>query len=275
MTRRTVDLSSHLNQTVERGHPADFPVALRPLLYRNDSGDLVPVQHRQAVVRTDLSRALGVVSDRYELVSHDAVLSTVQQAIATLDVGPVPRGVYVDRGGARMRALYKFPALAEALVPGDDLCPCLKLENTYDGTGRISVQIGAFRFVCTNLAVGGGGVFAGGFMAFHVGTIPLAEAAAQLTAYLQGFARIIGLYRGWLETTFESSAFFSALPDLPKTVRSGLYQVIEQQGGSTVWTSYGAATWYATHHMRSANRAFSLLQVLNRTFQQEFPVNVS
>lgn len=275
MARRVVDLSAHLNQTVERGHPADFPVTLKPLLFRNVDGDLVPVPDRHAVVRTDLGRAIAVVSERYRLVPHQHVLDLFTGAIGTLDMGPVPRGLYVDRHGARMRALYKFPALAEPLVPGDDLCPCLKLENTYDGTGRISVQIGAFRFVCTNLAVGGGGVFAGGFMALHVGTIPLAEAATQLTSFLRGFGRIMGLYRRWRETAFDKSAFFAALPELPKTVRAGLFQVIEQKGGATVWTSYSAATWYATHSMRSANRAFHLLQVLNRTFQQEFPVGAS
>ena len=43
------------------------------------------------------------------------------------------------------------------MVASDQICPCLKLENSYDGTSKVTVHIGAFRFVCMNLAVGGGG----------------------------------------------------------------------------------------------------------------------
>jgi hypothetical protein len=166
MPRQPVDLASHLNQTVTRGHPADFPVSLVPVGTAVD-GAFTPVPRRLAVVREDTGEALAVVSDRYTLVPHQRILDLVDAALAELDVGPVPRGVYVDRGGARMRAVFKFPALAQAIAGADHICPCLQVRNTYDGTARIAVHIGAFRFVCTNLAVGGGGVFAGGFMAVH------------------------------------------------------------------------------------------------------------
>lgn len=272
MTRRPVDLSAQINQTVERGHPADFPVTLRPLLYRSGDGDFLPVPHRQAVVRADLNRALGVVSDRYELVPHDAVLATVQQAITTFDVGPVPRGVYVDRGGARMRALYKFPALARDVSPGDAICPCLRIQNTYDGTSRIAVHIGAFRFVCTNLAVGGGGVFAGGFMALHVGAIDLDEAATQLTEYLEDFEAIVALYRAWSVQRADTPRTASVLETL--TPRAALLTAnrIEELDNPTVFDTYNAATYVATHELRSARLAFETLARINRVFQELFPV---
>ena len=31
MPRPPIDLTNHLNQDITRGHPADFPVALRPI----------------------------------------------------------------------------------------------------------------------------------------------------------------------------------------------------------------------------------------------------
>jgi hypothetical protein len=37
--------------------------------------------------------------------------------------------------------------------------------------------------VCTNLAVGGGGVFTGGFMAVHAGEVPITQVTNQLTNY--------------------------------------------------------------------------------------------
>jgi len=33
----------------------------------------------------------------------------------------VPLGVYVDRGGARMRAVFKFPTLAQAVADRDGI----------------------------------------------------------------------------------------------------------------------------------------------------------
>ena len=52
-------------------------------------------------------------------------------------------------------AKHLFAALASPVLGRDEICPCLQVRNTYDGSARIAVHIGAFRFVCTNLAVGG------------------------------------------------------------------------------------------------------------------------
>jgi hypothetical protein len=104
MTRRPVDLSSHLNQTVTRGHPADFPIALQPIFARQED-TYAEVPRRLAVVRTDTGLPIAVVSDRYTLVPHQQILDTIEEAIRPLEVGPVPRGLYVhghrraDAGG--------------------------------------------------------------------------------------------------------------------------------------------------------------------------------
>jgi hypothetical protein len=270
MPRHPVDLSSHLNQTVTRGHPADFPVALVPVgTSVNDA--FVPVPHRLAVVREDTGEALAVVSDRYTLVPHQRLLDVVQAAIAALDVGPVPRGVYVDRGGARMRALYKFPALAQPLASGDEICPCLQVRNTYDGTARIALHIGAFRFVCTNLAVGGGGVFAGGFLAVHAGEIPIDEAAEQLRAYLAGFDAIVALYRTWMGQPFDVNAVTDLFHDTLSHTAKAIATRITALQAPSVYDAYNAATSVATHEMRSARTAFDLLAHINRRFQAQFP----
>ena len=270
MSQQTVDLSAHINQTVEGGHPADFPVALRPLRYPNgDSVEELP--NRLAVVRNDTGEALAVVSDRYQLVPHQRILDTVGQALAPLELGPVPRGIYVDRRGARMRALFKFPMLAEEVRAGDTICPCLKIQNTYDGTSRIAVHIGAFRFVCTNLAVGGGGVFAGGFMSIHAGEIPLDEVAKQLASYLEGFEAIVDLYRSWSRLTFRREAVQEILETLPKRACEAILEGIENAPARTVYEAYGVATDYATHQARSYRTAFRLLERVNCGFQRAFP----
>jgi len=124
MKRKAVDLTDPLNRDVEQGHPADFPITLRPLFYA-DRGFYESVPKRYVVVREDMGRPIAVVSDCYTLIPHQRILDVVQQAIQPLDLGLVARGIYVNRQGARIRALFKFPALAQPVHDGDDICPCL------------------------------------------------------------------------------------------------------------------------------------------------------
>jgi hypothetical protein len=54
MPRQSVDLASHLNHTIVRGHPADFPVSLVPVEC-GTNGIRRSIPHRLAVVREDVS----------------------------------------------------------------------------------------------------------------------------------------------------------------------------------------------------------------------------
>jgi hypothetical protein len=257
---------------VQRGHPADFPVTLKPLYYSTGEGNAAAcVPNRLAVVRGDTDRAISVVSDRYQLVPHQQLLNIVDSATTYLDVGPVPRGIYVDRGGARMRALFKFPSLARPISKDDDVCPCIKIQNTYDTTSRIMVHIGAFRFVCTILAVGGGGIFAGGFMAVHSGEIPVEKIAEQLGSYLSNFDSIAETYRRWTKQRFDRDQLDTVIQVLPKRAGQVIEQGIRRSQVESVYAAYNIATNYATHRRRSVRTAFDLLERINRTFQQQFP----
>ncbi len=269
MPRQPVDLASHLNLTVHHGHPADFPVSLMPVEC-GTNGVRRPIPHRLAVVREDTGQPLAVVSDRYTLVPHETILNAVDASLATLDVGPVPRGIYVDRGGARMRAIYKFPALAQSITNGDEICPCLQVRNTYDGTARIGLHIGAFRFVCTNLAVGGGGVFAGGFMAVHAGEIPIDTVTEELANYLRGFDGIAALYRRWKEESLQPQGLQEIFEHDLDGRPEALQQAWLAANPKTVYAAYNAATDFASHRMRSATAAFHLLGRINKVFQVRF-----
>jgi hypothetical protein len=256
---------------VLRGNPADFPVSLQPVFHDGHEGRK-PIPSRRAIVREDTGEAIAVVSNRYTLVPHTRILDLVEQAIGPLEVGPMPRGIYVDRQGARMRAIFKFPALASPILGGDEICPCLQVRNTYDGSARIAVHIGAFRFVCTNLAVGGGGFFAGGFVSIHAGEIPIEKMVDQLAQYLTGFNRIVGLYRQWSERRPEAGTLSSIFEQSLKGRPEGLWDQVLQAAPATVFDAYNVMTDFATHRMRSYRTAFDLLERINAGFQERFPV---
>lgn len=230
------------------------------------------IETRRAIVREDTGEAIAVVSERYTLVPHQRILDTVESAITPLDLGPVPRGIFVDGKGARMRALYKFPSLAQPVLGDDEICPCLQVRNTYDGSSRIALHIGAFRFVCTNLAVGGGGAFAGGFVSIHQGEIPIEMMAGRLQSYLTKFDLIVEMYRQW-------SAMRPGRGDIDVVSKSILQGRFENLAAlmllnppQSVFDAYNRFTNFATHQMRSARTAFDMLESVNVAFQDRFPV---
>ena len=289
MRQRQVDISSHFNSAIERGNPADFDIKLKSVYYLSDEEEVmfdcnIPVYksipNRFAVVRTDTGAPLSVVSDKYTVVKHQDILEAVNMAIKPLDVGPTPSGVFVDRGGARLRALYKFPSLSRRVQEDSEICPCIKIQNTYDGTSRVSIHIGAFRFVCTNLAVGGGGSFAGGFMSIHAGTIDISVITKQLSFYLSNFDRIVETYRLWADRATNYEELKVALEGVGKLHSKELLREFSPIGSAgtifrgydNVYRLYNRATDYATHKTRTANSAFDLLAAINAGFQKTYPV---
>lgn len=267
-----IDLNSHLNQTKLAGNPASFPLSFTKALYVEPTTGLVrSVPGRQVVTRTDTGAALAVVSDRYALVPHTDVLETIESAFDGLDVGPVPRGIYMSAGGAQMRAIYKFPALERSLKVNaldrmtDRLCPVIKVTNSLDGTSKISIEIGAFSFVCTNFAVGGSGVFAGGFLAVHAGEIRIEAAGDQLRGFLSHFDRILDLFAYWSEIPASFEAHQQALAKLPERYSERL--LVSRAANGSVFDVYNQATDYCTHQLRSARRSLELLGEVNRGFQ--------
>ncbi len=269
--RQPVDLNDHLNANVTRGNPAEFRVSLQPVYCDGPDGHQI-IPTRRAIVREDTGQAIAVVSNRYVMVPHARILDVIERAIEPLDVGPVPRGIYVDRHGARMRAVFKFPSLASPVLGHDTICPCLQIRNTYDGSSRIAVHIGAFRFVCTNLAVGGGGAFAGGFVSIHAGEIPIEMMAGQLADYLTRFDQIVQLYRKWSAHRSTRDGIESILRQSLQGRFDGLREEMLLTTPPTVFDAYNRMTHYATHSMRSAKTAFDMLERVNASFQRVFPV---
>ena len=171
-----------------------------------------------------------------------------------------------------MRALFKFPSLAQPIVGGDDICPCLQIRNTYDATSRITVHIGAFRFVCTNLAVGGGGAFAGGFVSIHAGDIPIEAVAGKLAEYLSRFGEIVSIYRQWKEQRVQRDQVESILKHVLRGRFENVRGAFLETPPATAFDAYNRLTHYATHSMRSARTAFDMLERVNESFQKTFPI---
>ncbi|MGA2262965.1 MAG: DUF932 domain-containing protein [Acidobacteriota bacterium] len=266
MRRLPIVLDANLDKEIARAK-VDFDVEMRPAFTRHGD-EFVEIPNRRAVVRTDTGAALGVVSKHYTLVEHKSLIDIITGAVSKLDVGQVPMGLYVTNGGAKMDALLKFPSLMREVSRGDRLCPMIKVGNTYDGSGKLAISIGAFRFVCTNLSVGGAGCFAGGFLAFHAGKIDISVVGVELENYLVGFHKILDLYRQWQGTPSSEEAVRGILKGVAQRHAKAILEALR---GNNVYDAYNVCTDYATHRMSSARLAFETLGAINRGFQEYYP----
>jgi hypothetical protein len=112
-------------------------------------------------------------------------------------------------------------------------------------------------------------------MSVHAGEIPMEEIADQLTGYLGSFASIAELYRVWAEQELQEEALRNALTELPTGAAQAIRAKARSSGARSVYDAYNAATYHATHEMRSYRTAFDLLTRINRGFQREFALSAN
>jgi hypothetical protein len=259
------------------GSKAAFPVALRDVQYVTPEGNTVAVPKRKAVVNLDSGEALSVVSDRYELVTHAEVLGAVERTLQRIGLGDTPRGIHVDKGGARFRALYKIESRKFDIGNGkrDELCPMIRITNSYAADSRVVMELGAFRFVCTNALVGGGGVFAAGFRAIHAGEINADATAEQMGDIIERFPELSETFRAWRDMAWSPRLADEVVENLEgaaKVHKSEITKGWASRAIGNVWKAYNVATEYATHRTRTAGVAYDLLRRVNNAFT-EIPFN--
>lgn len=126
----------------------DFTVEKVPMFARiGDTEVAIPDQF--ATVRTDTSRILGTVGNRYQIVQN-------REAFAFMDevAGPGRLVQYHTAGalfdGRKTWMLAALTDLTIAPVDGDESKPYLLLSNAHDGTGAVRVLFTTVRVVCNN-----------------------------------------------------------------------------------------------------------------------------
>ena len=65
----------------------------------------------------------------------------------------------------------------------------------------------------------------------------------------------------------------SLLESLSRKAAEAIRERLPAHESLTVYADYNAATWHATHRMRSYRTAFVLLARINRAFQERFPLS--
>lgn len=260
-TKRTLKPALDLNTLLK----SEFGQVPPPVVLKPVKMDGKELPFARAVVNKETGEPMSLVGAGYELVQHREILSQVGQAIKKLGLekeGSLTRGLYFTRRGSRMRALFTFKTITKPVAPKDIFSPIVRVGNSYDGSMRVIIEIGAYRYSCTNMAVGGNGVFARGFSAIHSGEIKLDTIKTDLEEYLSKFDGIVELYKRWMDTPWGPGDVKKA-----KEMVGKRREEIVPVKAAHRYEAYNRLTDYGTHQMKSAPAAFDFLGRVNRLFQ--------
>lgn len=134
------------------------------------------------IVRTDNDKTLEVVGANYAFVDHRTLFEQFERAIAKsgLDASGMVIGTDYANEGRRVFRQYVFPAHCFSVKEGVPLAFRMIMQNSLDGSSKVSGRAGFFSFVCANGAIIGTNV--GAFALRHQGEIDLRAAIAELVA---------------------------------------------------------------------------------------------
>lgn len=100
--------------------------------------------------RIDTGEILGIVTERYEVLQNAPLFGAFENVLSNKGFGNFKRKIVSTHSGARVRAVYDFPNTGFTLKNKDDLTFRLKVQNSFDGSLRASIQVGMVRLICTN-----------------------------------------------------------------------------------------------------------------------------
>jgi hypothetical protein len=133
-------------------------------LVRADNGEKMGVR---ALINAETNKKVGVVTDRYKLVTHETASNLVKNILIKAQINYESKGAYVSNGGSRFFETLLFPDLAfnpagelgisTALdnygMKKDDYIPAITMMNSYDKSRPVVFAYGMYRLICTNGAI--------------------------------------------------------------------------------------------------------------------------
>lgn len=101
--------------------------------------------------RCDNGVIIGKTSDKYGIIQNDVFERTIRTGFQSNGLEPSNFQSVVTRRGARTHMQFDFATeRADITRKGDIVALRITAKNSFDGTSRSSISVGALRLVCTN-----------------------------------------------------------------------------------------------------------------------------
>lgn len=237
----------------------DFPVETQPIFDR--FGAEIPDQ--KCIMRTDTNEVLGVHGSRYQMVTHDNVVSSLMDAIKAANISDDYTTKFsVIESGRKLRGEVLFNNVTVEPKVGDYVKFRISFFNSYDASWAFSQTADGLRLFCTNGCTTPEHTAKSRFK--HTQSINVDGSAAKMMLGLEAFMDQPDRWRQWMKTsvtTDMAETFFKATiakgftlqQQQAKTNEKQLEKLLSIWGneadmlGSNKWALYNAMTYWASH----------------------------
>ena len=239
----------------------------------------VPTSLGVGIQREDNGQMLGIVSENYEVVQYDDIVSQVEEALVMsgIDMGDAIFDTNVYGDGSQLELRARFPAHEQSIDNNTDIViPEFCFRTSHNRTWANNGMMGLWRSMCYNTLVNGNKLaymYGRHTKNFHVPSFAAkVRGAAEYIANdgintmrvwyntSVGREQVVNLFTDTLAARMdnvkrEKVANKVMLSNLMKTfdeenrhlIGRGRYEGYGKRNEGTLWTAYQAATFWSTH----------------------------
>jgi len=202
------------------------------------------VSGKKAIVRVDTGEVLGVVSDKYKLVRHQEVLSSMEQVFKELAMGEP--SISLCKRGAVMFAKFLTPKTWEP-KEGDIVRFGLQVFNSYNGSLPVGVILIALRLKCSNGMTVPETMTR--FMIKHYDSLSLGDIRRKSEDVLGKIDVVVKRWGGWSQVKVDEQKVRDFLVSLfGRRSSEDLYRkYLELKEGDTVWDFYQFLSYWSSN----------------------------
>lgn len=239
----------------------DFLFNVRREEILTSSGSLI--KGKRAIVNDITNEVVGVVSDKYRVVTNHEVMEHMSFALEAsgLDLDGISAEAIVGYGGSRAMVNIVIPA-HEIKVKGDVSKLKISVLNSYDGRWKYRSYAGALRMACMNGSVLG--KFMGTYSEFHTQKLDVKAGAQKIVDMAENFHKAEDWWNQMLERKVDSERLKRAIcifltgksePENRKEIVLTpialkiieLFNTYSKEFGANAYALYNALTDYVTH----------------------------
>jgi hypothetical protein len=231
-------------------------------------------------VRKDTGDVLGVFSERYSVVQNDEAVKIVEEAFETHGMSHYKKTPRVTRNGSAMFISYDFTDIKhihEVPKVGDKLGISLLLKNSFDGSQKLSFELGFIRLVCSNGMKSLEREYS--FFKRHIGKLQLGHVSEALNKAMCGISDSLGIFSQMADVSITEDQGVSVLRNMS---RNGIFSEKVREGVEGIWLSpdfredraktlynlYNAGTQYISHRLTSDR--YEMAQRLSSVISSQF-----
>lgn len=202
---------------------------------------------RDAIVRRDSGKVIGIVSNDYSLIEHKDVVTEIENALLnTGGYSIIKESVSGD--GARLFIEYNNPDMRFEVRKGDFVTMTLIFVNSIDGSTRLGFMMGAMRLVCSNGMIVGHRFV--NIIRKHTSGLELESVVNSTKKLTEYFSNKMPAIRKLAETEVNYETYLADIETrkaLPVRMLESVRTMAQTQKTQTAWDLYNHFTSYMSH----------------------------